>query len=179
MTPFTAPSASRATSHPRVVSVLYLKGMTSTPSGDFRPFSETDYPTPHVENLARAGCRFNNFYVPQAVCSASRATLLTQKQKTGACMFLSSPSAFCDPIKPLWVEVRCHTHQAMASWSVSIRSSGTASVQSLSKQLRIGKPAVVGRIQQDQLLLCLHGVFPGQDDALAASIIAAAQNLNV
>jgi len=45
--------------------------------GDFRPFSQTDYQTPHVENLAREGCQFNNFYVPQAVCSASRAVLLS------------------------------------------------------------------------------------------------------
>ena len=45
--------------------------------GDFRPFSETSYRTPNIERLARQGRRFNNFYVPQAVCSASRAALLT------------------------------------------------------------------------------------------------------
>ena len=44
---------------------------------DFRPFAETRYPTPNVERLAEMGRRFNNFYVPQAVCSASRAALLT------------------------------------------------------------------------------------------------------
>jgi arylsulfatase A len=44
---------------------------------DFRPFSQPAYPTPQVEQLAREGCRFNNFYVPQAICSASRAALLT------------------------------------------------------------------------------------------------------
>lgn len=44
---------------------------------DFRPFGETDYPTPNVEKLAAEGVRFNNFYVPQAICSASRAALLT------------------------------------------------------------------------------------------------------
>jgi len=44
---------------------------------DFQPFGETDYQTPHVESLAREGCRFDNFCVPQAVCSASRAVLLT------------------------------------------------------------------------------------------------------
>ena len=44
---------------------------------DFRPFGRTPYPTPHVENLAREGCRFDNFYVPQAICSASRSALLS------------------------------------------------------------------------------------------------------
>ena len=40
---------------------------------DFRPFGKTPYATPNVERLASQGCRFNNFYVPQAVCSASRS----------------------------------------------------------------------------------------------------------
>ncbi|MCL4177195.1 MAG: sulfatase [Verrucomicrobia bacterium] len=44
---------------------------------DFQPFAPTPYPTPHVQRLADEGCRFDNFYVPQAVCSASRASLLT------------------------------------------------------------------------------------------------------
>ena len=44
---------------------------------DFRPFGETAYPTPNVEKLAAGGCCFHQFYVPQAICSASRASLLT------------------------------------------------------------------------------------------------------
>jgi arylsulfatase A-like enzyme len=44
---------------------------------DFRPFADTPYPTPNVQRLADEGCRFDNFYVPQAICSASRASLLT------------------------------------------------------------------------------------------------------
>lgn len=44
---------------------------------DFRPFGQTNYPTPNVERLAARGRCFNQFYVPQAVCSASRASLLT------------------------------------------------------------------------------------------------------
>ena len=44
---------------------------------DFRPFGDPPYPTPNVERLAAEGCRFNNFYVPQAVCSASRSALMT------------------------------------------------------------------------------------------------------
>jgi arylsulfatase A-like enzyme len=34
-------------------------------------------PTPHIDQLAREGMRFTQFYAAQAVCSASRAALLT------------------------------------------------------------------------------------------------------
>jgi arylsulfatase A-like enzyme len=44
---------------------------------DFRPFGQTPYPTPNVEQLSREGCAYHQFYVPQAICSASRASLLT------------------------------------------------------------------------------------------------------
>ena len=44
---------------------------------DFRPFSQEGVPTPNVEKLANEGMTFTNFYVPQAICSASRAALLT------------------------------------------------------------------------------------------------------
>ena len=45
--------------------------------GDFQPFGQPKYPTPNVARLASEGCRFDNFYVPQAICSASRSALLT------------------------------------------------------------------------------------------------------
>jgi arylsulfatase A-like enzyme len=44
---------------------------------DFKPFGNPEYVTPHVRQLAREGCCFHQFYVPQAICSASRASLLT------------------------------------------------------------------------------------------------------
>ena len=44
---------------------------------DFQPFAHTRYPTPNVRQLAEDGKMFLNFYVPQAVSSASRAALLT------------------------------------------------------------------------------------------------------
>ena len=44
---------------------------------DFRPFSKTAYPTPNVEKLASQGRQFRQFYVPQAICSASRSALLS------------------------------------------------------------------------------------------------------
>jgi arylsulfatase A-like enzyme len=44
---------------------------------DFHPFGKPPYDTPNVKQLASEGCCFHNFHVPQAVCSASRAALLT------------------------------------------------------------------------------------------------------
>lgn len=44
---------------------------------DFRPFGIHNYKTPKVEQLAKEGCCFHQFYVPQAICSASRAALLS------------------------------------------------------------------------------------------------------
>ncbi|HSP43755.1 MAG TPA: sulfatase [Luteolibacter sp.] len=44
---------------------------------DFRPFGDPGYRTPNVEKLAADGVRFTRFYVPQAACSASRASLLS------------------------------------------------------------------------------------------------------
>lgn len=44
---------------------------------DFHPFGNPPYPTPNVEKLAAEGVRYTRFHVPQAVCSASRASLLT------------------------------------------------------------------------------------------------------
>jgi arylsulfatase len=45
--------------------------------GDLSCFGATQYKTPNLDNLAIQGMRFTHFYVPHAVCSASRASLLT------------------------------------------------------------------------------------------------------
>ena len=44
--------------------------------GDIGPFGG-DIPTPNLDRMAREGMRFVDFAVPSAVCSASRAALLT------------------------------------------------------------------------------------------------------
>lgn len=44
---------------------------------DFQPFGKPPYPTPNVAKLASEGCRFTNFHVPQAICSASRSALMS------------------------------------------------------------------------------------------------------
>src|SRR5678815_1371030 len=44
---------------------------------DIGCYGAKGYATPHIDRLAREGMRFTDFYVAQAVCSASRAALLT------------------------------------------------------------------------------------------------------
>jgi arylsulfatase A-like enzyme len=44
---------------------------------DFSPFGQKKIETPGVQTLAKEGMTFTNFYVPQAVCSASRAALIS------------------------------------------------------------------------------------------------------
>ena len=64
----------RKPSRPPNVVIIFLD---DSGWADFEPFGDPEYVTPHVLQLAREGCRFNQFYVPQAICSASRASLLT------------------------------------------------------------------------------------------------------
>jgi arylsulfatase A len=61
------------TQKPNVVIIL----LDDSGYSDFRPFGKTPYPTPNVERLASEGCQFHQFYVPQAICSASRSALLS------------------------------------------------------------------------------------------------------
>lgn len=44
---------------------------------DIGPFGAEGYETPHLDRMAEEGRIFTDFYVSQAVCSASRAALLT------------------------------------------------------------------------------------------------------
>lgn len=67
-------TAADAGGRPPNVVVIFLD---DSGYADFRPFANTAYPTPNVQRLADEGRCFDNFYVPQAICSASRAALLT------------------------------------------------------------------------------------------------------
>jgi arylsulfatase A-like enzyme len=69
-----APLGAYQKSKPPNIVIIFLD---DSGYSDFRPFGKPAYPTPNVERLASQGCRFTNFYVPQAVCSASRSALLS------------------------------------------------------------------------------------------------------
>ena len=45
--------------------------------GDIENFGAINYQTPNISNMVNRGMLFTNFYSAQAVCSASRAGLLT------------------------------------------------------------------------------------------------------
>ena len=44
---------------------------------DIGPFGAKDFPTPNLDRMAKEGRKFTDFYVTQAVCSASQVRLMT------------------------------------------------------------------------------------------------------
>ena len=75
LTVFTSclPVATGDTKPPNVV-VIYIDDMGYA---DIGPFGGNPALTPNLNRMAAEGRKFTNFYVSQAVCSASRASLLT------------------------------------------------------------------------------------------------------
>lgn len=73
--PFTAMTGSAAAADrpPNVVLVF----ADDLGYADVGVFGAQGYRTPHIDRLAAGGVRFTDFYVAQAVCTASRAALLT------------------------------------------------------------------------------------------------------
>jgi len=59
--------------HPNIV-IIFLD---DSGYSDFSPFGQKKFETPNVQTLADEGITFTNFYVPQAICSASRAALIS------------------------------------------------------------------------------------------------------
>jgi arylsulfatase A-like enzyme len=67
-----------ANSRPPNVVVIYADDMGYADIGPFSTRTGADRPvTPNLDRMAREGVRLTSFYVAQAVCSASRAALLT------------------------------------------------------------------------------------------------------
>lgn len=59
--------------HPNII-VIYADDLGYA---DLGCFGSTKHRTPHLDSLAKEGARLTQFYTAQAVCSASRAALLT------------------------------------------------------------------------------------------------------
>jgi arylsulfatase len=70
---FLAGSAFAAARQPNVI-IVFNDDMGYA---DIGVFGAKGYTTPNIDRLAREGVQFTNFHVAQAVCSASRAALLT------------------------------------------------------------------------------------------------------
>lgn len=75
VSPATATASADAESdRPPNIIVIFMDDMGYA---DIGPFGAQGYATPHLDRLAEEGRVFTDFYVTQAVCSASRAGLLT------------------------------------------------------------------------------------------------------
>lgn len=70
---FSSKGESRDQAHPNIIILL----ADDLGYGDISSFGQTGYQTPHIDNLAKNGAAFTNFYVPTPYCAPSRATLLT------------------------------------------------------------------------------------------------------
>ena len=68
------PTATAATNRPPNIILIFTDDQGY---GDVGTYGATGYATPHLDSLARDGVKCTNFHVAQAVCSASRAALLT------------------------------------------------------------------------------------------------------
>ncbi|MEX1115191.1 MAG: sulfatase [Akkermansiaceae bacterium] len=92
----------RAAERPNIV----LMFLDDAGYADFHPFGNPPYPTPNVEKLAAEGVRFTRFHVPQAVCSASRAALLTGRypHHTGVVNAIGPGNPGLDPQHPVIAE---------------------------------------------------------------------------
>ncbi|MBN2785944.1 MAG: sulfatase [Pontiellaceae bacterium] len=71
---FPLSSPAQESSEPLNVIIIFLD---DSGYADFHPFGNPPYATPHVEQLVAEGVQFTQFYVPQAICSASRSALMS------------------------------------------------------------------------------------------------------
>jgi arylsulfatase A-like enzyme len=61
-------------SHPPNIVIIFIDDMGYA---DIGPFGATAYKTPHLDQMAKEGRKFTDFHSATAVCSASRAGLMT------------------------------------------------------------------------------------------------------
>ncbi len=69
-----SPQQASQTAHSPNVVLIYLDDMGY---GDLTLTGATGYSTPNLDRMAREGIFFSHYYAPQAVCTASRAGILT------------------------------------------------------------------------------------------------------
>jgi len=97
-----------AAEKPNVI-IIFIDDMGYT---DIGPFGAKGYETPHLDRMAKEGMKFSDFSVTSAVCSASRAALLTGCYHTRvgiAGAFLPSDSVGLNPSEITIAEI-CKQH---------------------------------------------------------------------
>jgi len=70
-------TATALAERPPNVVVIFMDDMGYADIGPFGDVAALGYETPNLDRMAKEGRKFTDFYVTQAVCSASRAGLLT------------------------------------------------------------------------------------------------------
>lgn len=73
---FSLPALRRSEAAPKLpnIVIIFIDDMGYA---DVGPFGAKGYKTPNIDKMAAEGIKFTSFYVAQAVCSASRAGLMT------------------------------------------------------------------------------------------------------
>jgi L-seryl-tRNA(Ser) seleniumtransferase len=61
--------------------------------------------------------------------------------------------------------------ETLPSWAVALPAVA-GGADDLARRLRLGEPAVFGRIERDRVLLDLRTVLPDQDDCITRSVCA-------
>src|SRR3954449_6587852 len=69
----TAAETPAKAARPNII-IIYIDDMGYA---DIGPFGAKGYSTPNLDRMASEGMKFTSFYSAQAVCSASRAALMT------------------------------------------------------------------------------------------------------
>jgi arylsulfatase A-like enzyme len=101
--------------------------------GDIGCYGSPDVPTPHIDALARGGTRFTDGYVSCAVCSPSRAALLTGRyQQRFGHEFNSGPMEreaeigfglpASEKIVPSYLKPAGYRSMAIGKWHLGIRA---------------------------------------------------------
>ena len=114
------PQVARADDTPPNVVIIFLD---DSGFSDFHPFGDPPYPTPNVERLATEGRRFTHFHVSQAICSASRGTLLTgcYPERTGLVGAIGPRVRGMDPKWPTIAQVlkpKGYATAAFGKWHI-------------------------------------------------------------
>ncbi len=74
---FAVAAPTHAAERPPNIVVIFMDDMGYADIGPFGDVKALGYETPQLDRMAKEGRKFTDFYVTQAVCSASRAGLLT------------------------------------------------------------------------------------------------------
>ncbi|MBY0506942.1 MAG: sulfatase-like hydrolase/transferase [Bryobacteraceae bacterium] len=121
-------ASAQATRRPNLIIIL----ADDMGYGDIGCYGSPDVPTPHIDALAKGGTRFTDAYVSCAVCSPSRAAMLTGRyQHRFGHEFNSGPMEreaeinfglpFAEKILPQYLKPAGYRSMAIGKWHLGVR----------------------------------------------------------